>query len=173
MCNVFFFSQVGPPVRSTSYIDEPDSPSKEDLAEWTQQPSFPHHAPPSPDLASTTLSQSYLNLIADSANCNEDDRSFGVDSAQLGVATGGGSVSEVNWTAPAAGVNNGKMIGHASTDPPDIIKDSCVPLPRQSLDLCTEREWCEKEEGSGEGTKVKHGHSRTWQKNVHCLETEV
>lgn len=26
--------------------------------------------------------------------------------------------------------------------------------------------------GNG-GSKVKHGHSQTWQRNVHCLETEV
>ena len=88
------------------------------------------------------------------------------------VATGGRGVSEVNRTVPAAGVNNRKMTGRVLTDPPDIIRDT-VPLPTQSLDRCTEREWCEKEEGSGERTKVKHGHSRTWQKNVHCLEPEV
>ena len=168
----FFFSCIGPPVRSTSYIDEPDSPSKDDLTLWTQEISSLHHTPPSLDLATTSPSQSYLNLIADSANCSEDDRNFDAGSAQLGVATGGRGVSEVNLIVPAAGVDNMKMTGHVLADPPDIIRDS-VHLPTQSLELCTEHERCEKEEGSGERAKVKHGHSRTWQKNVHCLETEV
>lgn len=140
---------------------------------WTQQAFSPHPTtPPSLDLTTTTLSQSYLNLIAESANLNEDDRSFDAGSVQVGVATGGRDVSEVNRTVPAVSVNNGKMTGQVVADPTDISRDS-VPLPTQSLDLCTKNEWCEKEEGSGERTKVKHGHSRTWQKNVHCLETEV
>lgn len=138
---------------------------------WTQQPPSAHLTPPPIDLATTTLSQSYLNLIADSANSNEDDRSFDVGSTQLDVATGGRGVSELHLTVPVAGVSGKKTTGHALTNPPDIISD-CISQ-NSALDLCTESECCKKEKVSGERTKVKHGHSRTWQKNVHCLETEV
>ena len=94
----------------------------------------------------------------------------------VGVATGAEGVSE----AHLAGADmNGKLNGEVVVNPPDIISGSVVrkAVPT-SLDLCTRREWDEREleEMSGvadESAKVKHGHSRTRQRNVHCLETEV
>lgn len=64
--------------------------------------------------------------------------------------------------------------------PPDIVLES---LPSQStvsktalklgLDDVAGTNSSNQEATANGGSKVKHGHSRTWQRNVHCLETEV
>ena len=63
--------------------------------------------------------------------------------------------------------------------PPDIVLES---LPSQStvstalklgLEDMAGTNLSDQEATANGGSKVKHGHSRTWQRNIHCLETEV
>ena len=112
------------------------------------------------------LSQSYLNLIADSADYNDQDGSDAW-SLPVGVATREGSVPE--------GCTNGQLV----SNPPDLISEF---VPRKtaptSLDLSARGKWREEEEeelsnNSDERAKVKRSHSRTKQRNTRCLETEV
>ena len=138
-------------------------------------------------LGNTTLSQSYLNLIDDSVNHHEEQECSDEGSILLGAggasSVGGGRGSEMNQTTdsvkPVVGASekrpfsNGHVMGH----PPDIVLGTLPSktVPRTSLELDLGANWDKEVNSSGANgrSKVKHGHSRTWQRNVHCLETEV
>lgn len=175
--NMTFALLTGPPVRSTSYIDEAETVGRESS---TSSPE-----PPFSNLAlrlgngNPALSQSYLNIIADSAN-NDNQEGSDAGSLCVGVANGGGySTSEAGVAQSAAGasgettINNGRLLVANS---PDVVPETFTrkPVPI-SLDLCTQQRWRKDDEWSDccEGSKFKHSHSRTKQKNVHCLETAV
>ena len=219
--NLFSWLHVGAPVRSTSYIDEPDSPSRDNYSASVSPGPSNHHShglgPPPQANAATARSQSYLNLIDDSASHdNHEENGHSTDEGSIlfstqGAAGSQGRDSELEVNRPSTSNSNGSirlMVDDASEEkllcnghtkgrsrPPDIILGSMpshdhlrstIPCKTSSgLELrlqddmhnmncrgnMQDRE--EVKEATSGGLRVKHGHSRTWQRNVHCLETEV
>ena len=140
-------------------------------------PSSHYNLGPPPQLTNTALSQSYLNLIDDLASHHEEQEHsdegsilFSAETTAAGVRNEEPEVNKVvtNGVKLMADVSKEKLLtnGHANGQlrPPDIVLES---LPNG-----TEMNFGH-QEMANERSKVKHGHSRTWQRNVHCLETEV
>ena len=216
----FFFFGSGTSVRSTSYIDEPDSTSVRDNVSTLSTPSEPPatSTPVAADqhtvngLTPLRLDQSYLNLIDDSAcqhhveeqECSADEGSilFSVGPVPACLAEPGAVESEQRRASTmsselVAGTSTAfeeKLLcnGHALKNgcpPPDIVLETLpsnktVPRCRDSslglsLDV-TQPTWPwtgddqETDASRPNGrSEVKHGPSRTRQRNVCCQETEV
>ena len=156
-------------MRSTSYIDEPET-VQGDTSNGTPGVLLSNLTLPLTN-GSASPSESYLNIIADCAS-NNDHESSDASSLCGGVAKVDGPALQANVATSEEMLGNG---GLPMLNPQDGISGVFTrrPVPT-SLDLCTEHEWDEDESSEGSGrSKFKRGHSRTKQKNVHCLETEV
>jgi hypothetical protein len=213
---MLFSHPLGAPVRSTSYIDEPDSPVRDyNSTSLSPEPSS-HRSlrvcriPQTNNTASTgaALSQSYLNLIDDLASYDHHtEPAEHSDEGSILFSAGAGSLMErelelepeVKQEVGSVGlVTNAKeeklhVLGNGHSKgrvrPPDIVleslpsQSSAVPRPRAApLGLGRQGDTSgmnclgnnlQQEEAANGGSKVKQGHSRTRQRNVHCQETEV
>ena len=185
---------LGPPVHSTtcSYIDEPDSPVRDNNSvSMSPEPSNRCNLGPPALQANTALSQSYLNLIDDSASHHEEQEHSDEGSILFSTETAAGVENkepEMNKVATSSvklivdvSEEKEKLLsnGHAKGQlrPPDIVLE-CLPnsqstVPRTALEPNVTETNFDHQEMANERSKVKHGHSRTRQRNVHCLETEV
>ena len=175
--STFLLLHVGAPVHSTScsYIDEPDSISltRDDPTSMpmSPEPSNDFNLGPSLlDQVSAALSQDYLKLIddVDSANHHkEQEHSNELGAAGMGNREPATGMRFNDATCDTSEKRNEHVV---YCPPPDIVLESLAsqssgPRTALGLDSVTGTKWSNQE--------VKHGHSRTQQRNINCLETEV
>lgn len=172
---------------STNYIDGPDVATSGDVDESSvvTKPSL-GLAVPSSNQGEPALSQSYLNLIDDSAHLDEHECSD-TGSVLTGLEMEGRGEPETHQTMPVVnglGVAGEKRLGNglvvscpSDITPADPLSPGAMSPTREwptSLELNVRCKWSKESDGRvSERAKVKCSHSRTRQKNIHCLETEV
>lgn len=129
------------------------------------------------DQVSAALSQDYLKLIDNSANHHKEQEHSNEGVADMGNGEPGTGMKFNDATYDTGEKRN------VYCSPPDIILESLAsqssgPRTALGLDSVAGTKWGSQDAAIGSDglsgrSKVKHGHSRTRQRNIHCLETEV
>ena len=158
VCNAFSCHYLGAPVRSTSYIDEPDSPPARDNNSASISPEPSSHRSLElchiPQNNTTNLSQSYLNLIDDLASHDHHTEPEHSDEGSILFSAGaGGAVgrelelesevkqNNIGSVSPVINAREEKLHvlgnGHAKgrVRPPDIVLDSQSTVPGRTARL--------------------------------------